>query len=178
MTDKKITSKITGFAQMSWGELRTFQRNDLKEEANRDVTRLKNAIVNEGFATPFFIWASHRYVLDGTGRCLALEELESEGFEIPALPVIEIEADNMETAKRIVLMISSQHGVITQESLDRFTEDIDTIGIDEFINLPGLDYGFPELPDDDDDLPDDFEDAEEEEAAVIVCPKCGHEFEE
>ena len=178
MQDKQIVSKISGFDMMTWGELRTYERNDLKEENNRDVTKLKNAIVNDGFTTPFFIWSNHRYVLDGTGRCLALEELESEGFVVPELPVIHIDADNKEAAKRIVLMISSQHGVITQESLDRFIEDIDAIGIDDFINLPGLDYGMPELPDDDDDdLLDDFESAEEDEDAIITCPHCGKDFE-
>jgi ParB-like chromosome segregation protein Spo0J len=80
---KKIINKVTNCETINWKELKTYEFNTLKDQTERDVTKLKNSIVNNGFTSPFYIWADHNYVIDGTGRQLALLELEKEGLEIP-----------------------------------------------------------------------------------------------
>ena len=53
--EKKITNTITSeLPRITWKELEGFQFNDLKENKNRDISKLKNSIVNEGFCFPFF----------------------------------------------------------------------------------------------------------------------------
>ncbi len=120
---KTIENKIQSeLPKLSWTELKTFQFNDLKDSKNRDISKLKNSIVNEGYCFPVFVWK--RYVLDGTGRYLALKELETEGYEIPELPFIELKANNLQHAKKLALMASSRHGNITQKSFEAFTVDL------------------------------------------------------
>jgi len=88
---KNIQNRIKNhLPTISWAELKTYQFNNLKESKNRDVSKLKNSIVNEGFCFPVFIW--NRFVLDGTGRFLALKELEEAGYIVPELPIIELVA--------------------------------------------------------------------------------------
>lgn len=177
MTGRTITSKVSGYRTIPWAELKTFEFNTLKERGPGDVVKLKNAIVSDGFAFPIEVWAGHRYVIDGHGRDIALRQLEKEGYEIPEIPVIEIEAPTKEAAKRLVLMRSSIHGRITQASVDRFVEDIDTTNLDLVISIPGIDIGVAGSEIGDGDAIDDFEsvDVDEEEDAM-TCPQCGHRF--
>lgn len=134
---KTIENKIeTALPTLSWEELQDYQFNDLKQADNRDISKLKNSLVNEGFCFPFFVWK--RYVLDGTGRYLALQELESEGYEIPELPYIQIEANNLQHAKKLALMASSKHGNITQKSFEAFTIDLELEDIRLDISIPEI----------------------------------------
>lgn len=131
---KTILNKVINTKTISWKDLKTFEFNDLKDK-NRDITKLKNSIINDGFSFPIFIWADHKYVLDGKGRDIALQELENEGFEICDLPIVEIEANNKADAKKKVLLASSTHGEITRESFDLFIEDLDFDEIKDEINI-------------------------------------------
>ena len=121
---KKIENRVSNCQQISWKKLKTFEFNDLKDK-DRDISKLKNSIINEGFCFPFYLWKDHQYVIDGNGRNIALNELESEGYKIPDLPVVEIEANSKQHAKKLVLMASSQYGKVTKASYDLFIEDID-----------------------------------------------------
>ena len=135
--NKSITSKIkTELPRIQWNEIKQFQFNELKENKNRDISKLKNAIVNEGFLFPVFIW--NRFVLDGSGRLHAIKELEQEGYIIPDLPFIELEANNLQHAKKLALMASSKHGEITQKSFSDFTCDLNIEDIKFDINLPEI----------------------------------------
>ena len=135
--EKKITNTIESeLPRITWKELEGFQFNDLKENKSRDISKLKNSIVNEGFCFPFFIWK--RYVLDGTGRYLAIKELESEGYVIPELPFVELKANNLQHAKKLALMASSRHGEITQKSFESFALDLNLEDIRLDINLPEI----------------------------------------
>jgi DNA modification methylase len=134
---KTIENKIQSeLPKLSWTELKAFQFNDLKDSKNRDISKLKNSIVNEGYCFPVFVWK--RYVLDGTGRYLALKELESEGYEIPELPFIELKANNLQHAKKLALMASSRHGNITQKTFEAFTVDLQIEDIRLDICLPEI----------------------------------------
>ena len=138
MTGKVIKNNVVGGEVLAWNILKTYEFNNLKEE-DRDVSKLKNAIVNGGFSFPIYIWNEHRYVIDGKGRDIALSELESEGYVIPDLPVSYIQAENKAQAKRLALQASSRHGEITEESFKEFAIDLDLQPLDfEMFDL-GLD---------------------------------------
>lgn len=120
-----ITVNTVNTKLKPWDELRGYETNKLKSANGREIGRLKSAIVNRGFNFPFFLWADHRYIIDGAGRVEALTELEAEGWEIPPLPIVSVKAATMGEAKALALQASSQHGEITRESFLEFTEDID-----------------------------------------------------
>jgi hypothetical protein len=182
-----IINKVTNCETIPWSELKTYEFNTLKDTQNRDVSKLKNSIVNNGFNSPFYIWNEHRLVLDGTGRNLALLELEKEGFKIPDLPIVKIQAENKKEAIKIVLQINSQHGQITQASLSDFTsvdfeiKELKQLQIEE-LNMPVLDLVIESLhPAGDPDI--DFDDIESTEnrskqfkTQNVTCPECGNHF--
>lgn len=124
---------------ISWEDLKTkYEPNKLKQEKDRDVADLKASILALGFAVPFFIWEGGKYITDGAGRFLALSMLEYEGYTIPDLPYVPVEAKNKKEAKRITMVISSQYGNVTEESLGEFTLDMDEIDL-SFVNINGFD---------------------------------------
>ena len=139
MLDKAIKNNVEGFITIPWAEIRAYEMNDLKQAEDRDVNKLKNAIVNRGFSFPFYLWAGHKYIIDGAGRTKALQELEAEGYDIPDLPVVTIQADSYAEAKTLVLHASSEHGLITVDTLNAFTADIDITKILNEVNLPSFD---------------------------------------
>lgn len=153
-----------------------FEANGLKQKKDRDIGDLKNSILTIGFTIPMFIWVEGKFIADGAGRMLALELLEYEGYEIPDLPYVPIEAKNKKEAKRITLAISSQYGIITPDSVGEFTLDMNEIDL-SFINIEG--YNLEEI----DWTPPkakeiDMEGMKVEGASKLThtCPKCGLSF--
>ncbi|NBW08362.1 MAG: hypothetical protein EBR82_10075 [Caulobacteraceae bacterium] len=130
-----INVRVTGCDVLAWDKIKALKANDLKPVDDRDVKVLKTAIKKQGFCFPFFVWAGNDYIIDGAGRVKALLELEAEGELIPSLPIVSIRATDMEADKQLVLMASSRHGDITQESFDLFIDDIDYDAISDSINL-------------------------------------------
>lgn len=162
---KIIINKITNCETINWNELKTYEFNTLKEQKDRDVSKLKNSIINSGFNTPFYIWANHQYVIDGTGRQLALLELEKEGVVIPDLPIVKIQAESKKEALKIVMQVSSQHGQISQSSLADFTsadfelDELKQLAMEELnleqLNIMVSDIKIEELPDiEEDNIPE------------------------
>jgi len=158
---KQIKNKIVKTELIPWAELKGYEFNQLKDNSNRDITKLKNSIVNQGFSFALCNWFEHKFIIDGTGRHLALLELEKEGYEIPDLVVNQIQAENIKEAKKLALMVGSQHGQITQNSLADFTsldfeiEELKELALEE-LNLGELDFMIenlePELVAEEDDF--------------------------
>lgn len=138
-----IQNKVINCQTLKWSELKKYEFNDLKS-TNRDITKLKNSIVNDGFCFPVYIWSGHRYVIDGNGRNLALSELEKEGYKVCDIPVVEIEAETKQEAKLRVLQVSSTHGEVSQESFNSFTAEMNMDLIKDSINFDNIDYDFSE----------------------------------
>jgi len=135
----EIINNVKDYKMISWEAIKTYEFNNLKEIDNKDLIKLKNSIVNNGFSFPFYVWAGHRYVIDGNGRQQALNELEQEGYSIPELPIVEIIADNKNHAKKLVLHASSSYGKATHDSWENFSSDmeIDDDFFDSFnIDIP------------------------------------------
>ena len=179
-----IQNNVVNTKTIDWSELKSYEFNSLKSADNRDISKLKNAIVNSGFNFPFYVWHNHRYVIDGKGRDIALHELEKEGHKIPPLPIIEIKADNKAMAKRLVLQASSNHGQVTPESFADFSIDLEL----EPLDFEMFDLGLGELNlDIDDDIEGEYHETETKESSskeidtddfemAHTCPKCGFEY--
>lgn len=119
----QIINRVKELRTISVDEFLSLTFNELKDE-NRDVTKLKNAIIKSGFSFPVFLWQGHDYVIDGAGRKKAVKELKDEGYQFDGIPVVDIEAETLEEAKQKTLEVSSQFGVITEDNFLEFTKDI------------------------------------------------------
>lgn len=108
--------------------------NTLKKSENRDVNNLKNSILKYGFIDPIILWEQENFVMNGTGRKQAIQELINDGHTIKEIPYLSVSANDYEEAKQKALSLSSSFGFITQESFDDFTSkivvDFDTIQLD------------------------------------------------
>jgi DNA modification methylase len=124
-----------GLPTIPWATLKAeFEPNQLKAGA-RDVSKLKDSIVKNGFKIPLFVWMDGKFITDGAGRFKALTELEAEGYEIPDLPYVPIQAKDKQEAKSVTLMVSSQYGHVTEESFAEFVLDMEGIDLD-FVQVP------------------------------------------
>lgn len=206
---KKLKILVKDCKTITWAELKALNFNDLKEAKGRDVNGLVKAIVDDGFLSPFYIWRrpdEPDYVIDGAGRKIALNKVAERGMEIVPLPIVEIEAPDLATAKRYVLMVSSNHGKVTQASFDAFAADIkfDLPQLDSF-QLPEMMTGEVSIeplvwelsekevttvdehtrvttPKPKTSKPKETKEEgepapEPEENTPVVCPKCRHKFE-
>ena len=171
---KKITVlNPANLPTISWKELKAkYEPNALKKKEDRDVGNLKASILAMGFTIPLFIWEKGKFIADGAGRYLAIELLEYEGYEIPDLPYVPLEAKNKQEAKRLTLAISSQYGLISPDSIGEFTLDMKEIDL-SFINIEGynldsIDWKPPQAKE------VDMEKMKAEGATKMkhTCPKC------
>ena len=167
MAKKRIKNRLSESPTMPWCEIKILKFNNLKATEGREIGKLKQSILKFGFIAPFFLYKD--YVLDGSGRNIALEMLEYEGHAIDDLPVARIDAKNMTEAKEMVLAISSSYGDVTEESWLAFTSD-----------MPDLDTSFMELANFSPDvLLKDIEEEPKSKKKITVevtCPECGHAF--
>ena len=134
-------------------ELRDFQ-GDLKVRSEIDIPHLKRSILEHGFSFPVFIWRhleSEQLVydiLDGHGRLIALQELEREGYVIPPIPVVFIDATDLQDARERLIQVNTISSPFTETGLQdlvvsipdidisRYTiPDIDTVALSEHIGL-------------------------------------------
>lgn len=184
----EIKNKVTNCPTISWDIVKTWEFNQLKDNSNRDITKLKNSIIKNGFIAPFDCWKNSKknYVIDGTGRNLALLQLETEGYNIPELPVLFIDAKDLKEAKKFALQRSSQHGKITQTSLADFTsidfdiEELQELQVEE-LNIIELDYLANSITNETDDIDFDNinsnEDREKQfKTQLVTCPHCEGKF--
>lgn len=118
-----ITCKTGDYLPLA--KLTQFQ-GKFKFRETADIAKVKKSILRYGFSFPFFVWKIDKtnYILDGHGREIALKELQEEGYEIPELPIVYIEAQNQQEAKEKLLRINSRFGDITNNSFVDFTKGL------------------------------------------------------
>ena len=115
--DTKDTLNIAEMTELQ-GKLKA--RNDV------DYDKIKLSIIKYGFSFPFFVWKSDKnYILDGHGRFETLCRMQKDGYLIPDVPVVFVEAKDLKEAKQKLLRLNSQYGKMTKESVLEFAEDID-----------------------------------------------------
>lgn len=109
------------------GELVPFQ-GDLKRRSSKDIASLGESIKAEGLLMPFAVWKNGgaKNLLDGHGRLAALTEMSMEDADIAkqAFPVIYIEAETEEQAKKSLLQITSSYGRVDKAGAAKFCASI------------------------------------------------------
>ena len=132
------------------GKLTPFQ-GDLKRRTSKDVMSLANSIKDEGLLMPFAVWRHEgvNSLLDGHGRYQALTELALQDNEIATqdFPVIYIEAETEEQAKKSLLQITSSSGNITKEGAIKFWSSIPSYkapAINKFVHKKPVAHKMPE----------------------------------
>ena len=146
MTKKIITiSNPSNLPTIDFHKLRILQ-GDLKTLSKENLTKLCNSILKLNYFVPAFIWNSDNdlWILDATQRYHALEQLEKEGYEIPEIPYIEIEAKDRKDAAEKLLQITSRYGEINPETTFFEDFDIDLSFIND-VEIPELDIKLEEL---------------------------------
>ena len=138
---KTISIKCETKDYLDWHNITEFQ-GGLKIRDEADIEKAKTSILRYGWSFPFFIWVSGKtnYCLDGHARIKVLKALEEEGYLIPELPVVYIQAKNKTEAKQKLLRLNSNFGHFTKESVLEFAEDIE-LNFDE-IALPDTTIDF------------------------------------
>jgi hypothetical protein len=144
----------------------------LKKRTPEQLEKICRSVIKHGWAFPEFIWKNEdkNYCLDGHGRQEAIPMLIENGYIIPEIPVVYIQAKNRDEAKELLLKCISQYGTVTQE------------GIGEFIdfNVDFIDFEIPNISFDNMKLggSDDVEDANLEESdfnykeqfgVIVIC---------
>ena len=148
-------------------------QGDLKTLTEGNKTKLCKSILTHGYFIPAFVWryGEDIYILDATQRYHALQELEKQGYTIPDIPYIEIEAKDKKDAAQKLLQITSRYGTVNEGT--SFFKDFD-IGLDfmDEIEIPELELNFEGLEEE----PKEKEISEEDLEFEHKCPKCGYEW--
>lgn len=137
-------------------KLQDFQ-GQLKTIDKKNLTRLKNRIKKVGINVPVFVWNNEGkyYLLDGHQRTKALKSLKKDGYTIPKIPVVYIEASDKEDAKEKLLAISSQYGDFQMDILSDFSIGLDIEDLRLTKGSIPLDYNNRETEGDDDEVVDE-----------------------
>lgn len=103
-------------------------QGDLKHRSKKQVSELAASILSEGLLMPFAVWSNtgSDYLLDGHGRLQALQLLAEDDASIleQEFPVVFIEADTEEQARKALLQITSSYGNITRQGVAKFCATI------------------------------------------------------
>ena len=146
-------------------------QGDLKTLSDSNKEKLCESILTHGYFIPAFVWRSDKdmFILDATQRYHALQELEKQGYSIPDIPYIEIEAKDKKDAAQKLLQITSRYGEINPETsfFDDFNIAIDYI---KDIEIPELN-----LNSEGSEEPNEKESDDNKELRN-KCPKCGHKW--
>jgi DNA modification methylase len=138
---KEVQIKCKGSMTLELEQLEPFQGN-LKDLSKENYNKLRKQIIELGFSEPICVWKNEgKYnILNGHQRVRVLTEMKkAEGWKVPRLPVVEVEAATEFEAKKKVLSLTSQYGALSNESLFEFASLNN-------IDLPTLeDFRFPEI---------------------------------
>jgi len=124
-------------------DLEPFQ-GDLKSLSATEFAKLKGHILKTGFAFPIYVWKSPEginYILGGHQRVRVLTSLKKEGYVIPSLPVVFIQAASVQDAKKRVLQDVAQFGQVENQGLYEFMTEagISILDLQQDFKLPDLD---------------------------------------
>jgi ParB-like chromosome segregation protein Spo0J len=164
----------TGAGSLPFKTLKNFQ-GGLKSLTRANYRKLR-AQLEDGFSFPVAVWQApdgKTYIIDGHQRLRVVKRMAREGWTIPDLPVVFVEAGTVEEARRKLVAGASQYGEIDEESLYEFIEEFE-IDLDYVMELAR----FPEVDLDEfktnyylDEPPE-----EDKEKKSKTCPHCGLEI--
>ena len=172
-----VEVKCTAAVNLNLSDLTPLQ-GELKALSEASFEKLQKSILKHGITFPFFIWQADgaNYILDGTQRDRVLRQMAEDGFDIPPLPCALIEAKNRQEAAEKILLISSQYGKMTNDSLEQFLSEneLDLSQLNDELELPSIDLEY--FRDADFDSVSASEQGQLDRKNPITCPECGHEF--
>jgi hypothetical protein len=119
--------KCKAEATLRLTQLHQFQ-GALKKRSTADIDALIASIKEEGLLMPLAIWFHDDtyYILDGHARYEAFIKMALDDPDVltAPLPIIIIEAETEEDAKKALLQITSAYGKVTKKGLAAFTASI------------------------------------------------------
>lgn len=124
--DKIVKVNIRGVVNLPLKELNAFQE-DIKVLTDENFKRMKEEILADGFSFSPHVFSAEDgtwWLLDGHQRRTCLERMEAEGYHVPLIPCMEVEAESLEHARRLVLAAASQYGTFKVAKLVEFTKKI------------------------------------------------------
>ncbi len=94
----------------------------LKTLPEENYQKCKEEILRDGFCEPVSTWKrdGHWIILNGHQRVTTLVRMQEEGFIIPPIPVSIVFVRDEQQANDLVLALTAQFGVMTNESLANF----------------------------------------------------------
>lgn len=122
--EKVIKVNVVGIANLPLEALNAFQE-DIKILTDERYEALKEEILEDGFSfSPhvFFDAEGKAWILDGHQRRSCLERMKAEGFEVPIIPCMEVAAESLEHARRLVLAGTSQYGTFQPKKIVDFVK--------------------------------------------------------
>lgn len=131
---KSLRSKVIETKNINWRELQFIQHKGFKELTDLARHKLKGSLIDNEFIQPFYVWQDPDgmiHCLDGFHRNLLLEELITEGYNVPyELPATFIEVENKKEAAKMVLVFSSAYAKVLQQGLHDFITENDLYWMD------------------------------------------------
>lgn len=118
-------------------------QGELKSLSEENYGRLKREIIQRGFSFPVATWRDSDgklWILDGHQRTRVLRQLENDGWQIPSVPVVYVEAASLEEAKGKLLAAASQYGKLEEQGLYQFMSQ-GSIDLNELVDR----FTFPDI---------------------------------
>lgn len=138
-----LRSRVLKTQEVNWREFKFIQKDNFKNIDPEAVHKLKASIVSNQFVEPFYVWEDETnediYCLDGKHRTMMLEQLISEGIEVPyTLPATFMHCENKKEAAKLVTIYSSVYAKVDQKGFFEFLQDYDLNFMDlkDQIDLP------------------------------------------
>ena len=145
MPTLSLESRVIKTESIAWRSFKYIQQDDFKNWDDQAKNRLRNSILSNQFAQPFYVWHDQVddviYCLDGRHRTLMLEILSKEGVLIPELlPSTFINCGDLQEAARLVLIYSSIYARVTNQGLFDFLQmyDLEYEAIKKEMDIPEL----------------------------------------
>lgn len=176
---KTVQISCQAAATVPYAKIKPFQ-GELKSLSKESFAKLKGLILRNGVTAPIHVWKSkgELYNLDGHQRCLVFGQLQKEGYKIPPVPIVYVQAKDLKQAKQILLSNVSQYGKVEDEGLYEFLHEsgIEFAELVSVFELPKFDLerfgkGYFDQPEE--------QKPEKPKKTInveVTCPKCSHKF--
>lgn len=182
---KNVRVNIRGVVNLRLSDLNAFQE-DIKVLTDENYVRMKEEILQDGFSFSPHVFLDSEgkaWLLDGHQRRTCLERMEKEGFQIPIIPCMEVEAESLEHARRLVLAAASQFGTFRVNKLAEFAKKtgLEPIKLTQRFALPSVKLErFTGVNAHNRKVPEGAKEYTEGEFSSFdhKCPKCGFEFDD
>lgn len=180
---EQVRVNLRGVINARLEELNAFQE-DIKVLTEDNYIRMKEEILADGFSFSPHVFVDgdgKLWILDGHQRRSCLSRMQDEGFQIPTIPCMEVEAESLEHARRLVLAAASQYGTFRVNKVMDFVKKsgleapklverfvLPTVKMDKLTGVSGY---VRKAPDGAKEM-----DPEAFKKFTHHCPKCGFGF--